>query len=575
MITAKLYTNGDDCFLAWSMPPTPDCWGFAIWRELKTAGGKVFNGYIHNRTGFEGENNPPNSHKPSTEWPFQRYNWTDHGVDEGDEVSYIIYPVLKSENGLEADKNTFAKLGPVKVTASGEGKSSAYFNRGILLSQFMIRYLPKNWTKSDLFKLKKSLESDDSELRIFLSGQLGHKLAELLDEAKKKKWLVYAALYELDDNELIQRLKALGKKAHIVLANGSNKKKGEDGNKDAADKLKGSVNLYRRMLWSEGLGHNKFLVFAKTASSPFLVWTGSTNWATTGLCTQLNNGILVEDKELAAVFKKQWQLLKDDVRIGKAGKKMHFGDDLMDSNDTPKNGGKTHAGKWTVWFTRTRQAQDVKAVAELINGAKEAILFLMFEPGNNGLLQVIQSRLSPASKTYNKDLYIHGVVNTLKPIAKGEDVEVELVGRGSNKPFGLKVVQPEGVKNLAGWADEVMRDDFIMGKGGVIGHAIIHSKTIVIDPFTNPVVITGSHNFSVSASTKNDENILIFGGNKELAQKYIVNIMSNYQHYRWRAYLQECKKKKIEPWAGLKKSGEWQNKFQEKDRELQFWVKQA
>jgi len=574
MIQAKLYCNGDDCFLTWSMPHTQECWGFAIHRDLTTASGKKFSGFLENRTGFEGDDNPPNSHKPSTEWPFQRYTWTDHGVSQGDTVSYTISPVMKTAAGLEVDPSATAELGPVTATSDGDGKASAYFNRGILLSQFMAKRLGQDWTKSDLVKLKKELQKKDDDLRQFLMGQLGERLLTLLDQAKQEKWHVYGALYELDDDELIKRLKALGKKAHLVLANGSTKKKGEDGNTEAAKELDGSVELNRRMLWSEGLGHNKFVVFAKKPSAPFLVWTGSTNWASTGLCTQLNNGILIQDALLADVYLKQWKLLKADRRTGRGGADMHFGEALMTSNDQPKDGGGGKTGKWTAWFTRTSAGQEMKAVAELINGAKEAVLFLMFEPGNAGLLQVIQARLSPAAESNNQQLYIHGVVNTLKPAKKGEDVHVELVGRGNNIPFDLRVVQPEGVKGgLAGWAAEVTRNDFLMGQGGVIGHAIIHSKIIVIDPFTNPIVITGSHNFSQSASANNDENLLITKGNKALAERYAVNIMGAYQHYRWRAYLQDCAARHVSPWQGLKKSDKWQKKDPGHDTELRFWLR--
>src|SRR6267378_6846954 len=55
----------------------------------------------------------------------------------------------------------------------------------------------------------------------------------------------------------------------------------------------------------------------------------------------------------------------------------------------------------------------------------------------------------------------------------------------------------------------VTRNEFIPMQGGVVGFAIVHSKLIVVDPFTNPVVVTGSHNFSGSASSKNDENFVI------------------------------------------------------------------
>jgi hypothetical protein len=574
MIDAKVYFNGDDCFLVWTMPRVQECWGFAIYRDLKTAGGKQFSGFIPNRTGFEEDDNPPNSKKPSSEWPFQRYTWTDHGVGAGDTISYAISPVIKTDQGLKIDQNATVKVGPVTATEDGDGKASAYFNRGILLSQFMARKLGDHWTKSDLLKLKKQLRGKDDDLRSFLQGPLGSRLLMLLDQARQEKWHVFAALYELDDDKLIGRLKGLGKKAHLVLANGSKKKKGEDGNADAAKILESEVDLNRRMLWSEGLGHNKFVVFATTPSQPFMVWTGSTNWATTGLCTQLNNGILVQDAALAEVYLKQWKLLKDDRRAGRGGANMHFGEALMASNDEPKNGAAGKTGKWTAWFTRTSSGQEMEAVTELINSAREAILFLMFEPGSNGLLQVIQSRLSPAAAERDQNLYIHGVVNTLKPSKAGQDVSVGLISRGEHKGFDLRVIQPEGVAGgLAGWAAEVMRRDFLMGQGGVVGHAIIHSKVIVIDPFTNPAVITGSHNFSQSASAKNDENLFIIKGNLGLAERYTVNIMGVYQHYRWRAYLQDCAAQGVSPWHGLKKSDKWQKRDAPHDAELRFWLR--
>ena len=574
MIHAGLHTNGDDCFLAWSMPPAPNCWGFAISRDLKTAGGKKYSGYIHNWVGFEGDANPPHSHKPSNEWPFQRYTWTDHGVSEGDTVSYEVAPVLATPDGLTVDRAGSAKVGPVSVTTAGDRGVSAYFNRGILLSQFMARRLGSDFTKGDLAKVKSELKKNDNPLRHFLMGQLGARLLELLGQAKDEGWEVYAALYELEDEELVNGLKALKKRAHVVLANGSKKKKGTDGNVNAAKVLNGVVDLSRRMLWSEGLGHNKFVVFAKASAKPSLVWTGSTNWASTGLCTQLNNGVLIQDAALAKVYKEQWQLLKDDRRVGRGGADMHFGTGLMASNDKAKASVGNKKKGWTVWFTRTSAAQDMDALAKLINGAKKAILFLMFEPGNSGLLQVIQARLSPAAESFDPDLYVQGVVNTIKPAKDQENVRVELVQRGRSKPFDLRVIQPEGMRDgLAGWAAEVTRRDFLLGQGGLIGHAIIHSKIIVIDPFTDPIVITGSHNFSPAASSKNDENVLVVRGNAGLAERYAVNIMGVYQHYRWRSYLQQCAQNNLPPWDGLKKNAEWQNKKAEHDPELQFWIR--
>jgi hypothetical protein len=571
-VHAAAYCNGDDVFLAWILPHTDDCWGAAIWRD-HTRGTRHHAGFLDNRVGFADDDPEPHSHRPSTEWPFQRYTWTDHGVDEGDTVSYRIIPMLKPAAGSELvpDDDHAATVGPITVTGKGGGDQHAYFNRGILLSQFVARRLPPEFTEQDLLKLKDDLENEGDQLRAFLTGQLGARLLELLDEAKASGGHVFAALYELDDPALVARLKTLGAHAHLVLSNGSKKKKGADGNAEAAAALEHDVDLHRRMLWSEGLGHNKFLVVTDAAKAPLAVWTGSTNWATTGLCTQLNNAILVEDAELAGVYLEQWTRLRDDHRTGRQGQPMHFDEPLLDSNDVPKRPA-DGSDRWTVWFTRTTLHQDMDAAAELINGAEHAILFLMFEPGKTGLLQVVQARLSTASSSHGERPYVHGVVNTLKRATDGDQVAVDLVARGHAKSFDLDVVEPEGVHDLPGWATEVTRRDFLLNQGGSIGHAIIHSKVIVLDPFTNPVVITGSHNFSAPASVANDENLIVLR-DAMLAQRYAVQIMSSYQHYRWRAYLQDCARQHRSPWKGLVKGDTWQQKRPAHDRELEFWVR--
>jgi phosphatidylserine/phosphatidylglycerophosphate/cardiolipin synthase-like enzyme len=89
---------------------------------------------------------------------------------------------------------------------------------------------------------------------------------------------------------------------------------------------------------------------------------------------------------------------------------------------------------------------------------------------------------------------------------------------------------------------------------------------------TNPVAITGSHNFSQSASKKNDENLVIVQGNGALAERYAVNIMAAYQHYRWRAYLLESRTRGIRPWQGLKRNDSWQKADPATDPELSFWL---
>ncbi|TGP15344.1 phospholipase D-like domain-containing protein, partial [Mesorhizobium sp. M1D.F.Ca.ET.234.01.1.1] len=96
----------------------------------------------------------------------------------------------------------------------------------------------------------------------------------------------------------------LGPRLNLILANGSDK--AGDGNKDARKNLNDhGIATIDRMLKSKGLGHNKFVVVSE-GGEPKMVWTGSTNWSTTGLCTQVNNGLLIEDAAVAQHYHKHW-----------------------------------------------------------------------------------------------------------------------------------------------------------------------------------------------------------------------------------------------------------------------------
>jgi phosphatidylserine/phosphatidylglycerophosphate/cardiolipin synthase-like enzyme len=97
----------------------------------------------------------------------------------------------------------------------------------------------------------------------------------------------------------------------------------------------------------------------------------------------------------------------------------------------------------------------------------------------------------------------------------------------------------------------------------------------VIDPFgDDPIVVTGSHNLSGSASSKNDENLIIIRNSPGLARAYAVHCMTIYQHYRWPAYQDEVSKNKSSDDGFLDKTPGWQAKAQTPDtlNALKFWL---
>ena len=571
----KVFTNVDDALLFWSISePIDKCRGFAIARKKSSPHGQTTEDFLVNWMGFENEEvvaEPVEGQKvvtkPSTEWPFQRFSWTDHDANTGDTVTYKVIPVIRNTAGkLELAESHASDWSPAKTLGHAAGTFKPFFNRGFVISQFMARFLAENELSLDEFKDTIS-DQNDKTIRQFLSGDLRVALLAQLKSAVDEQTEVFAALYELSDDELIEALCALAEKAHVVLANGSIGKRKEettadarkrDENEDARQKLETAgvdVEKENRFISPGALGHNKFLVRMDKGGKPLSAWTGSTNWTPTGLCTQVNNGLLIENPEIAQIYFDQWHRLRN---AGSA-----FPESLVAENSKPKGVGGDTPGtvRSTVWFTRTSKLKDLDALRQEVQKAQEGILFLMFMPGSTGLFSTV------AARSAEPDLYVRGVVSEL-PDGRGDEsaVDVNLIDGAHHAPLHLDIIRPEGIDHpFANFAVEVTHNLFL----AKIGFAIIHSKVVVIDPFSaDPVVITGSHNFSTSASSSNDENFLIIKGDRELAEAYAVNILGAYAHYRWRAFLSQSNK----PFNGLKDNDTWQApKLAAQRLELQFW----
>jgi hypothetical protein len=111
---------------------------------------------------------------------------------------------------------------------------SAYFNKGIVAARWVseaLKQVGKDAKLADLIK------TPGNPLRNALSGLLRPQLLALLKEVKDNGGEIYAALYELNDPELIPALTALGKKCHLLLANGAFKPPDNDENKKVRQDL--------------------------------------------------------------------------------------------------------------------------------------------------------------------------------------------------------------------------------------------------------------------------------------------------------------------------------------------------
>ena len=290
--------------------------------------------------------------------------------------------------------------------------------------------------------LRQEIADPDSRIRDYLDGDVFEFVTNLLTRAETEGGQVYLALYELQDQPLIDTLTEAVKqgRAHVILSStGEQKVNSKDTPEDQrqpavwdtendpgrralhpAARGKTPQRVYDRMFCNpDHIGHNKFVVYVRDDKAK-AVMTGSTNWTNTGLCAQSNNTILIEDEDLANDYWAYWKALRDDVQpkrqpykvtvtvrgkpveyVGAKPNKAAQGQQLRAADaQTAKQRDLGKAGTAQLWCSPNTAEQnvprkapatppDLAAVYELMRKANDAIFFLTFLPGISGKNNVI------------------------------------------------------------------------------------------------------------------------------------------------------------------------------------------
>jgi phosphatidylserine/phosphatidylglycerophosphate/cardiolipin synthase-like enzyme len=550
--------NNDVVILSWRYKKKiPNCLGFAIHRiDIHSQLRRSLPAWV----GFKGEHDGGRKISTTDKWPVQKFWWRDHTVIGRSFYQYEIVPMVKrsTRRRLEPLKNLTLLTNPIQLSPY-YGSISVFFNKGILAAQWVGRWLPRDGNgKPSHIRLLGRVDQPGDPLRDRLSGELRLALMRLIQKARREGGQCYCALYELSDPELLQIL--IGAPfIHIVL---SNTGRDDEVNLPARQTLDQSgIDLTNRMLRTNHIGHNKFVVYVNNQGQPEAVLTGSTNWTASALCGQTNNAIIINSREIASGFLNYWNRLKADNSEQAAALRQQ--NEMGPIQLTLDNGTQIK-----LWFSPNTKAKgkpktnpktpvDMQEVFGLIEHAKSAILFLLFQPGKPSILEQIRKK-----ERSNPDLFIAGAATDQKAVedyktslfhrttVTSESVEPEVytTRRDSESVVAAAAIEDQ----FAFWQAELL-------KLSPMNHAIIHDKIVVIDPFSNDcAVVTGSHNLGFKASYSNDENMIIIRKNRAVAQAYTAHIMHVYDHYRFRYKIQ---KEKRAAFNGLEKEDTWQNKY--------------
>ena len=589
---ALAFANNDMAVVAWTFGgKLANCLGFAVYRIDVRAGTETC---LPAMATFPKQAATPG--RTTADDPVQKFFWKDVYAQRGGTYKYKIVPV----GGTPGEKLQPLPFGPLVSNtiqlSPRYGLMSAYFNRGILATQSTAHQLHGNDPGGMKGVLLKRIENLNDQLRKDLAGQMIEALTTLPDEALANGQDCYSALYEFEDQELIGHLAKITDRAHLILSNmpgtvGDTKQKTNDTYADQRQQIKeAGADVTDRFMKSGHIGHNKFTVLAN-AQGAQAVQFGSTNWTSRALCAQTNNSVIARSPKLAAAYKTYWDSLKADTGkpTGSTGATAQQGSVLRTAD--------AHGGKPTpvpledgsatvdIWFSpntpsarasgknKTNEAvpPDLAEVFSIIHGAQEAILFLAFQPGSPSIVgEIAKAQLANPSLFVRGALTDGGAASGFYVAIKGEPpTKPQKPVKGAPPPpQDYRVISARGIPKdgVGQWEQEL----------NSAGHAVIHDKILVVDPFSdNCVVVTGSHNLGYTASYNNDENMAIIRGHRGLAEAYAAHVLDVYDHYAWRYWLQQ--KNYDAAWTFLTPSDAWQNSYFDasnkvKSAELNFWL---
>lgn len=557
---ALAIANNDIVYLWWTMPKKiPDCLGFTIHRLQAGKAAVPLPAFV----GFDPKQvTPVDPKNRNTDFlPIQSFQWKDLFVPEETNVSYEIIPVA-GKPGEKLTQLIASKFVTNKIRATDQlGKHRVIFNRGIISTQALSRKLKMEEGELTANALRKVISEPGNDIRNGLAGESLAALPSLLRRAKAEGGKCFAALYELTDPELIAALIEHKDFVELILSNadgskivnGKQVKDYDATNKESRLQMKAALGAkFHDRLLPKGnfIGHNKFVVYVNKSGKAKAVLTGSTNWTANGMCAQSNNILILENDKIAETYRDYWnRLLLDNAVQG-----TQFRSDNANAPAPVKLPSK--GGEVQIRFspntpqknkpTNPATPSDMQEVFDIIGKAKRGVLFLVFNPGSPSILERIKE-VAEDRDSKKIPFFVRGAISD---DAVSSQFATRVFRDSALATPDRLITGIGGVKDaFAFWEKELAK----------LGHAVIHDKIVVVDPFDEGrTVITGSHNLGFKASYSNDENFCIIRGNRAIAEAYTAHILDVVNHYSWRFRLLKSGKSAF---AELAQKDDWQDKY--------------
>ncbi len=484
--------------LGWSVAEHVDrsnLLGFGIRRtDYETGTGEMIRcEWLHGNKRFQFQHNMAlGANVSSYIAPFQRFNWNDYTLSPDRSYRYEIYPFFGNPEKPER-REPLELL--VKPSAARENGVGVFTNRGVTSAH---AYLERFETNPN--------PKDNHIARIWLSRGLKESLIEFIAQAQAGD-AIHVAIYEFEDPDVAAALAAAtgrGAEVHIVYhakETGHEKQRQENEHYLSAHNLLNHATPRDQILQ---ISHNKFAILLKQGE-PKAVWTGTCNFTFNAFYLQTNMALEIEKPWIAEAFEAYFQILRRNEPVaGRDSAVKQQVEQVIASAEALLN-----SPEWKIRFSPVSHLHLLDQASELIAQAQSSI----FVSAPFGLDQQVVNSL------INNDLGVleYGLSNNT-----AEKKISELKFRNTRFFVPSKLETYMGKK----WDAKAF------------GKHKIHSKTLVVDPFSNnPKIIVGTANFSSASCVKNDENFFFIEGDQRLAAIITTEFIRMWEHYKNRAFI--------------------------------------
>jgi phosphatidylserine/phosphatidylglycerophosphate/cardiolipin synthase-like enzyme len=475
--------------------------GFAIRREDKTEDETY---WLRGMKSFPDTPLAPGDDASTHDQPIQSFQWSDYTAKKSHDYAYTVIAMYGKPGALEDRASATVEIRTEDDWAGeGDGPHSVFFNRAAIASQAYV----KKFGDRDPSKV-----GSDAPY-VWLSRGLHEAALAFIQRAKGNGDGIRAAVYEFQLPDLLEALGAAKKRGADVKVvydaiGGANTKGPKPRNKKAIAAAK-IVSLCEGVTHGK-IMHNKFMVQTRNGKA-VSVWTGSTNFTESAVYGQLNVGHVVDDPSIADRYLKFWEKLAENPEPKDVAAWCE------EASEVPP----AHPQAGVAEVFSPRQNLDVLDRYGEIAASAKAALFMTFAFGIDPVF----------ADTYLKR----------DDVLRFAMLDTEGSGRGAAESRA-RVAAIRKVPNSVVAVGAAIKDDSLAPwhpePGGMLASVHVkwvHTKFMLVDPFSDdPIVITGSANFSKASTDANHENMLVIGGDTRVADIYIGEFMRQFSTYAFR-----------------------------------------